>query len=177
MRNRISRIRKRASQLLLYLVQILDFLGRQRQSFLLVVFFQIVDMPDWLRLKVDGEHRLVQSVIHALQHRVVPGILRFDREELFYTQNAAEIHVLCNLDGIRTPRSYHLATRAYEEAVHAFTLYELGIAVKPAKFIDFILIQPVVCLGSNHALLRSPKKSIMPLYINMCICIPPAKLH
>ena len=52
-------------------MQIVHFLGRQSQTFLLVVFLKIVDILDGFRLVVDGKDFLVQTFIHTLQHGVV----------------------------------------------------------------------------------------------------------
>ena len=95
---------------LLQSVQILDFLWAQSQTFLLVIFLQIVHILDRLGFDVDGKNVLVQSSVHTLQHLVVLSILRVYGEVLLYTRNAAEAHILCNLNGICRPWGHHFAT-------------------------------------------------------------------
>ena len=146
------RVGQRAAELFLNLVQILYFLGRQRQTFLLVVFLKVVNVLDRLRLVVDGEDILVESVVHSLQHWVVVGIFAAYGEVFLYTRNAVQIHVLCNLNGIRTPGGYHLAARAYEISAEAVFFYECGIAIKPAQFLYFLIIELMVSFSSNNAL-------------------------
>ena len=85
----------------------------------------------WLRLMVDGEYRLVDAVIHALKHRVVFRVFRLYREVFLDTQNAVEIHVLCNLYGIRTPRSDHFASWSDEISFKTLAVFKLCVSVKP----------------------------------------------
>ena len=61
---------QRAAVLLLNLLQILDFLGREGQAFLLVVSGQVFHIFDGLWLDVHREHTLVQTFVYTLQHRV-----------------------------------------------------------------------------------------------------------
>ena len=133
-------------------MQILNFFRRQRQTFLLVVFLKVVNVLDRLRLVVNSEDALVESVVHALQHRVVVGILAAYGEVFLYTRNAVQIHVLCNLNGICAPGCNHLAARAYEISAEAVVFYECGIAIKPAQFLYFLVIELMVSFGSNNAL-------------------------
>ena len=106
---------KRSAELLLHAVQIFHFGRRQSEPLTFVIFFKILNMLYWLRLMIHGEYRLVEPFIHALQHRVVLGILVCHGEKFLYTHNAVEIHVLCNLNGIGAPRCNHLASRTDEE--------------------------------------------------------------
>ena len=61
---------QRPAHVLLHLLQIGYLLLTQRQAFLLVVGLEVVDVPDGLRLHVNGEHILVQPSVKALQHGV-----------------------------------------------------------------------------------------------------------
>ena len=151
-------IGERASVLLLYLVQIADFLGRQCQAFLLVVGFQVVDIANGIGLYVDREHILVEPVVHALQHRVVVGIGRRHGEELFNTRNAAEAHILCNLNGIRAPWRNHFPTRTHEESLQLLCIEQRGFAIKPTKSTGFFLTGGVINCRGNHGLLGSLEK-------------------
>ena len=148
-------------------MQILDLLGRESQSFLLVVFLQILHMLDGFRLDVDGEDVLVEPFVHALQHGVVLGLLVVDGKILFYTRNAAKIHVLRNLNGICRPRCHHLTARAYEESLELLSLAKCGTAVEPAQFVDFLFVELMIHLGGNHALLWGlEEKNHVSLYLN-----------
>ena len=60
------RVGQWATVLLLQSMQVLDFLWAQSQTFLLVIFLQIVHILDGLRLDVDCKDILIQAVIHAL---------------------------------------------------------------------------------------------------------------
>ena len=64
------RIGQFSAVFLLDFVQIGDFLRRQRESFLFVVRLQVVDVANRLRLDVNRENLLVETVVFALQHRV-----------------------------------------------------------------------------------------------------------
>ena len=86
------------------------------------------------------------------------GLFALDREILFNTRNAAEIHVLCNLYGIGAPRRNHFTAGAYKPAFQRVSLFKLGTAIKPAQFFHFVLRELVIYLSGNHALLRSCKK-------------------
>ena len=60
------------------------------------------------------------------------------REVLLYTQNAVKTHVLSNLDGIRTPWSNHFTAWSHVVALQCLLVPQVGgIAVEPAKFVDF----------------------------------------
>ena len=149
---------QRPSQLLLYLVKVLYFLGRQGQTFLLVVLLKVVNVLNRLGLVVDGEHRLIQSFVHALQHGVVVGVLRVYGEILLYARNTLQIHVLGYLHGVRAPRRYHLAARAYEVTVDTVDIHQCGVSVQPAQFLDFFLRKLMVNFGRYHAFRRGLEK-------------------
>ena len=87
---------------------------------------------------VDSEDCLVQPLIHTLQHRVVFSLFTAYGIVLLYTQNAVKAHVLSNLDGICTPRSNHLTAWSHIVALQRlFVLQVGGVAIEPAKFVDF----------------------------------------
>ena len=162
------RVGQRTAILLLQSVQVFYFLGTQGQSFLFVILFQILHMLDGLGLDVDGEDRLVDSVVHALQHGVVLGILVGHGEVFLDTLDAFQSHVLRNFHGIGRPRRHHFAARAHEEAIQVVGLSERCSAIKPAKFIDFLLIELMVGFRGNHALLGSLEKEYHSLLIFIC---------
>ena len=66
---------QRTTVLFLNLMEVLNLLRREGESFLLVILFQIVHILDGLRLDIDGENLLIQPVVHTLQHGVVLSIL------------------------------------------------------------------------------------------------------
>ena len=123
------RVRQRTAVLLLQSVQVFNLLGREGQTLLLVVLFQIVHILDGLRLDIDRKDVLIQTMIGALQHGVV-GILWHlivscqlsivNWKVFLDTADALEAHVLGNLDGIGRPRGHHLTTRTYEIAIQLF---------------------------------------------------------
>ena len=57
---------QRTAVLLLQSVQVFYLLGTEGQTFLLVVFLQVLNVLDGFRLDVDGEDALVQTVVHTL---------------------------------------------------------------------------------------------------------------
>ena len=152
------RVGQRPAVLLLNLVQVLHLLGRECQSLLLVILLKIFDVLDGLGLDIHGEDVLVQSVVHALQHLVVLSILAANREILLDALNAFQSHVLGDFHGVRAPGSDHLAARTDKETLQFLCLFYCGIAVQPTKFVDLVLIELVVYLGSNDALLGGSKK-------------------
>ena len=152
------RVGKRAAVCFLDLVQVFYFFRTQGQTLLLVELLQVVHVPDGLRFMVHREDVLVQTAVHALEHRVVVGRLTLHRKELFYTQNAIETHVLGYLNGIRTPWSDHLATRSNKEAFQLLGPQWLGIAIEPAQFFCLLLTGPMVHFSGNDVLLGSLKE-------------------
>ena len=165
------RVGQRPSQLLLHVVKVVYFLGRKGEAFLLVVLLKVVNVLDWLRLMVHCKHLLVKPFIHALQHRVVLCVLRAYGEVLLYARNAFQVHVLGNLDGVRAPRCYHLAARAYEVTVHVVGLYQRGVAIEPAQFIDFFLRKLMVHFSGNHTFrggLEKKNHTFMYRFIVVC---------
>ena len=149
---------QRTAEVLLHLLQVRDFLGAERQAFLLVVGFQVLDVQDGFGLAVGGEDILIQALVHALQHRVVVGVLVLHGEIFLDARDALETHVLGNLHGIGAPRGNHLAARAHE--VSRQVVFSLGgsLPKKPAKFADVRSIGRVVALGGNHALRGGSEK-------------------
>ena len=142
----------------LHSVQVFYLGRREGQSFLLVISLEVFYVEDGGRLDVDGEDALVQSVIHALEHRVMFRVGRSYGKILLYTRNAVEIHVLRNLYGIGAPGSYHFAARTYEPAFQRFTFFKNGVAIEPAEFLHFIGRELTVHFRGYDALLRSSKK-------------------
>ena len=151
-----------AAQLLLHLVQVFYFLGRQGQAFLFVIALEVLDIDDRGRGDVDGEDVLVQSVVAALQHGVECAldscIFVLDGEVLLDARDTAQVHVLRYLDSIGTPWRDHFAARADEVSLQAVALHGPGIAVEPAQFLDFFFRELMVRLRGNDALLRGSKK-------------------
>ena len=151
-------IRERASVLLLYLVEVGDLLGREGEALLLVELLEVVHALDGLGVVVDGEDLLVQTVIHALEHRVVVGLGRIYGEILLYAADSLQGHVLRDLYRVGAPRRDHLAPGAYEISLQLIIIYRLGIAVKPTKFAYLFFGKLVICLRGNHALRPCPEK-------------------
>ena len=109
-------------------------------------------MDDRFRLTVSGEYILVQTFVHALQHRVTVGVFVLYGEILFNTGNAIQSHVLGDFYGIRTPRSNHFAARTNEMSFQVFFTFGGGFSKKPAEFVAFCLGECVVTFYGHHAL-------------------------
>ncbi len=136
-------------------MKILYLLRTQREAFLLVVLLYILHMLDGLWLMVDGEYRLVQTVVHALQHTVMGGILTLHGEVLLNTRNAGETHVLRDLNGIGAPGGYHLAARSHKETVELLCFQQRSVTVKPAEGLLLLVTGLMVYLSGNDILLGS----------------------
>ena len=136
-------------------MEILYLFRTQGQSFFLIILLDVVHSLDGLRLMVDGEHLLVETVVHALQHAVVTGVLTVYGEEFLYTRNAGETHVLRDLNGIGAPWGYHLSAWADKEACKGGGVHKCGVAIKPAEGLFLLLAGLVVHLSGNDVLLRS----------------------
>ena len=132
-----------ATELALHTVEIVDLGGRKCQSFLLIVGIEIIDGANGFGRMVDGEKRFVQSVVDALQHRVVLLVGRGGKV-LFNARNAVEIHVLRDLNGICAPWSYHFAAGSDEEPFHTIAFDRGSFAVKPAKFFHFFGVEAMI---------------------------------
>ena len=133
-------------------MQIVDFLWRERETFSLVILFQVLDVSDRLRLYVDGEDVLVEAVVHTLQHGVVRSVGRSHGEVLLYTRNAIEAHVLCDLNGIRTPRSNHLASRSDKESAERLFVQQFGIVIQPRQFSHLCIAWQMIYLCCDDRL-------------------------
>ena len=116
-----------ASQVGLHLLQVVHLLLAQRQSLLFVVRFQVFDVDNGFRLAVGGEHVLVQSFIHALQHGVELGILVGYGEVLLDACDAFQSHVLCDFHGVCTPWCNHLASWSYETSLQVLFTFGSGL--------------------------------------------------
>ena len=63
------------SELSFHSMQVFYLLGRQGEAFLLVVFLQIVDVDDGLRLAVGGEDVLPEALVEPLEHGIEAGFI------------------------------------------------------------------------------------------------------
>ncbi len=75
----------------------------------------------WSRFCIDTEYVCSGIGINCLKHRVILRLIACGYEH-FYTRNAAEAHVLSNLNGIGAPGSNHLFARADKRAGEVRTL-------------------------------------------------------
>ena len=141
-----------SAKLSFHLVEILDFLWTQCQSFLLVVFLQVLDVENRSRLDVHRKNVLVKTFVHALKHRVVLSVLTRHREVFLNALNTLDCHVLRNFHSIRTPRSNHFATWTYKKAIKCLRQFFFCLTIKPAKFRLLISCQFVIHTRSNHTL-------------------------
>ena len=123
------RVCQRSSVLLLNLMQVLNLLGREGKTFLLVVFLQVLNAFDRLWLNVYGEDILIQSGVHALQHLVVLGILAVYREVFLDALDTFQSHVLGNLHSVGTPWGNHFAARTYEETLQFLCVFWRCVAI------------------------------------------------
>ena len=106
-----------AADFLADLLQVGNLFGTQRQPFLLVVSIQIIDIDNRVGLLVDSKNLLIQPVVNTLQHRVVFGLARGNREIFLNTGNAFQPHILSNFYRVRTPRRNHLTARTHEPSI------------------------------------------------------------
>ena len=146
------RVGQRTSVLLLNLMKVSNLILRESKTLFFIIFLNVIDMLYWFRFMVNGENALVQSVIHALKHRVIISILGADGEIFLYTAYALHAHVLGNFHGIGTPRGNHLAAWSDEETVEFLIFQECRVAIEPAQFADLIVRKLMVNLSCNHAL-------------------------
>ena len=121
------RVGKLATDLTAYVVKVFYLLLAKRKTFALVVLIDILDVHNWFGLLVNGKDFLSRIGVKALQHVVVLSIGAGNFKKFFDTKNAANSHVLSNFDGIRTPRSDHLAARPNVETAQRALFYCRGI--------------------------------------------------
>ena len=117
-------------------VQVGHLLIAQRQPLLLVVCSDVIDVNNRIGLLADREDILIDRTIHTAQHRVVRCVFALDHLEFLDTGNPLESHVLCDLDGIRTPGGDHLAARSDKNTVEHLGVQLLRFAEKPSQFGD-----------------------------------------
>ena len=114
-------------------LQIGHLIFAQRQTLLLVVGSNIIDINDRIGLLTDRVNVLIDGTIQTTQHRIVRGILAFDNFELLDTCNTLDTHILGNLDGIGTPRGDHFTAWADEDAVENLGIELFRFTEKPSQ--------------------------------------------
>ena len=154
-----------ATELLFYLMEIFNLFLAQCQSFFLVVSLEVLYHADRSRLDVDGKDVLVESVIQALKHGVMVGILACYGEVFLDASYALDVHVLRNLNGIRAPRGHHFAARSDEVACKALFFQCRCFSVEPAKFVYILSTKCLSCLCGNNTLLGCLKEDYLHIYI------------
>ena len=159
------RVSQFASQVTFYLFQVVHFFFRESQTFFFIVGFEVFDIDDGFRLAVGGEYVLVESFVHALQHRVVVGIFIFYREIFLDAENVFKSHVLGDFYCVCTPRGNHFAAWTNETAFQVFFTFRHGFSKKPAEFITFVRGELMVALYGNHALGRGSEKKNHVVYL------------
>ena len=106
-----------AAQLPLNLVKVFYLFGGQSQAFLLIIFFQILNLLNGCRFDIDREDFLIKTFIKALEHWVIISIFILNSPIFLNTFDAGERHVLRDLNGIGAPRGNHFPAGTYEIAV------------------------------------------------------------
>ncbi len=127
---------ERAPQALGQSLEVVDLLGAQGQSLLLVVAFYVVDIHDGVGGLGHFENVAVEHVVHALQHLVVAWLLVARGGELLDAGDARHGHVLGDLDGVGAPWRDHLAPGSYEGAPQRVVVHSLA-AQQPFQFLYF----------------------------------------
>ena len=105
-----------APELFLYVLQVVDFLGREGEALLLVVGCEVVDRADGLGGDVHFEDVLIQCRIESLQHGVVLGVRAADGEVFLDAADARDAHVLGDFYGVGAPGGNHFAAWADKTA-------------------------------------------------------------
>ena len=153
------RVGQGTAQLTFHLVQVLNFLCTQCQTFLLVVCLQVGNLHDGLWLYVHAEEFLVQTVlVHALKHGVELGILALHGEVFLNACYAFHSHVLCNLHGVGAPGGNHLTAWTNEASLQMVCFQHFGLAIEPAQLFNLGLGQSLGAFRSDDGLLRSFKE-------------------
>ena len=135
---------ERTTHALRNVVEIVNLLRAQCQTFLLVILLKVLDIHDRIWLLVDGEAILTHSFVETLEHRVESSIRSAHWEILLDADNTLETHVLGDLDGIGTPRSNHLTAWTYKPTLKGGLVDDCCTTEKPAKTIDLIGAELVI---------------------------------
>ncbi len=144
---------KWASKAFRQLTQIVFLVSRKGKAFAFVICRDVVDIYNWSRRVLGLESGGAEVVVDTLEHRVVRGIpFGSDTHKLFDTRNAAETHVLGNLNGIGAPRSNHFFTGAYETAFESLGCERLCTFEQPREAVNLIACQLMVRLHEKHLL-------------------------
>ena len=125
-------------------------------------------MQDGCRLDVNGEDVLVESIVEALQHRVVLGIGSANGEVFLDARNALDGHVLRDFHRIRAPGGYHLAPGADEPTRQLLCVLCLCFTIKPAQFLSCLSLQFLSTLRGDDASGGGLKECY--LHIFLCDC-------
>ena len=108
---------------------------------------------------LDGENVLIESLVKALEHGVVLGVLVCHGEVLLDAHDAFDGHVLGDFHGIGAPGGHHLAAWADEVAFERLALDGRSLAVEPTKFSGLFLRQRMLALRSDDAVLQRLEKT------------------
>ena len=141
--------------------EILLFLVAQGKSFGAVVFVDVFDEYMGCRGVVDVEYIGSGSGIYGLKHRVELRLLALGhRREHLNTRNAAETHILSNLNGIGAPRRNHFFAGTDESAAEGGTFGQgTSVSEKPAKAFNLACVKTVVCIHGIHRACGGCKKN------------------
>ena len=112
-------------------MEIFNLLRRESETFLFIVFLQIIHILDGFWFDVNCKDVLIETIVHTLQHLVVFGVLAVNGKVLFDTADAFESHVLCDLYGIGGPWGYHFAAWTNEESIEQVSLEHRCLAIQP----------------------------------------------
>ena len=151
-------IGQRASEVLLHFLQVVHLFLAQGQTFLLVVSLQVGNVYDRLWLDVGLEYFLSKSLVHALEHRVMVGILVGYGEIFLDAGYTFQSHILGYFYSIRTPRGNHLLAWANKITFQVFFAFGCCIAEQPTKLLDLLCVGNVIHLNGNHAVRGGSEK-------------------
>lgn len=153
-----------AAEVFFHFLKVVHFFFGEGQAFFFVVCFQVFDVYDGFRPAVCGKYVLVETFVHALQHRVVVCVLVFHGKVFLNAGYAVQAHVLSDFYGICAPRGNHFRDAGLRNVLSGCLHFRGRLLQKPAEFVAVCLIEVAVALCGNHALGRGSEKRIM-LYL------------
>ncbi len=144
------RVRQRPAQAGAQALQVGNLGVGEGQALPLVVCLEVRDVDNGVGGLVDGEDVLPQAAVEVLEHGVVLRVGAAHGEELLNAGDAADAHVLGNLDGVGAPRGDGLPPSPDEEAGQRLRRHVFRPAKKPCQFADVDVCQRLGRLDGQY---------------------------
>ena len=140
-----------------HVLEIVDLLRVEGESFLFIECTDILDGPDRFRLDMDVEQVLVQRCKLLGQHRIESVSLP-EQMIFLHPPDAGDGHVLGDLHRIGAPGTDHGGPRPDERTIHGGPFQQGCLTKQPDQFLHIPLRQGLIRLDCIHLGVRLAKE-------------------